>query len=60
MKLVIELKFGEDALARYSQARSILRDGLGTSEHRAAPKVGDYGTFSDSKGNRVGRWEVSE
>jgi len=58
MKLLIELEFGNDAMLRYSQARSILRDGLGMAEHRAKPCVGDCGTFRDINGNRVGSWKV--
>lgn len=58
MKLVIEIEFGNDAMQRYSQARSMIRDGLGVSEHRAKPQVGDSGVFFDVNGNRVGRWEV--
>lgn len=57
-KLIIEIEFGNDAMLRYSQARSVIRDGLGLAEHRAKPVVGDSGTFRDANGNRVGKWEV--
>ena len=60
MKLVIELNFGNDAMQRYSQARSVIKDGLGMAEHRAKPAVGDGGTFCDVNGNRVGSWRVEE
>lgn len=60
MKVVIEIEFGNDAMQRYSQARSVIRDGLGMSEHRAKPHVGDGGVFFDVNGNRVGKWEVVE
>jgi hypothetical protein len=59
-KLIIEIEFGNDGMLRYSQARSVIRDGLGMSEHRAKPTVGDGGTFRDVNGNRVGKWEVVE
>jgi hypothetical protein len=58
MKLVIEIEFGNSAMQRYSQARSIIRDGLGMSDHRAKPSIGDSGTFRDVNGNGVGMWEV--
>ena len=58
MKLIIEIDFGNDEMLRYSQARSVIRDGLGVAEHRAKPTVGDSGTFRDVNGNRVGKWEV--
>jgi hypothetical protein len=58
MRLVIKIDFGNDAMQRYSQARSIIRDGLGMAEHRAKPAVGDSGTFRDVNGNRVGSWAV--
>jgi len=58
VKLIIEIEFGNDAMLRYSQARSVIRDGLGMAEHRAKPAVGDAGTFFNVKGNRVGSWCV--
>lgn len=58
MKLLIEIDFGNDAMLRYSQARSVIKDGLGLSDHRAKPTVGDGGTFRNVNGNRVGYWEV--
>jgi hypothetical protein len=60
MKLIIEIEFGNDAMQRYSQARSIIRDGLGMSEHRAKPTAGDEGVFFDVNGNRVGKWYVTD
>lgn len=60
MKLVIEIEFGNDAMQRYSQARTMLKDCLGTSENTAKPKVGDGFTMRDVNGNRVGFWEVRE
>jgi hypothetical protein len=58
MKLIIEIEFGNAEMLRYSQARSVIRDGLGMAEHRAKPVVGDSGTFRDFNGNRVGKWYV--
>jgi hypothetical protein len=58
LKLLIEVEFGNDAMLRYSQVRTMLRDGLGTSDHRARPKVGDGSTLRDVNGNRVGSWAV--
>lgn len=60
MKLTIAIEFGNDAMQRYSQARSVIKDALGTSDHRAKPQVGDSGIFRDVNGNRVGSWEVTE
>lgn len=59
MKLTIEIEFGNDAMQRYSQARAVIKDGLGTSGHLAKPVIGDAGTFRDVNGNRVGKWEVT-
>lgn len=58
MKLLIEIDFGNETMQRYSQARSIIRDGLGMSAHRAKPAVGESGVFFDVNGKRVGEWEV--
>jgi hypothetical protein len=60
MKLTIQIEFGNDAMLRYSQARAVIKDALGTSDHRATPKPGDGGTFRDVNGNRVGQWHVTE
>jgi hypothetical protein len=57
MKLLIEVEFGNDAMQRYSQVRSMLRDGLGTSSN-SRPAVGDGSTLRDVNGNRVGSWKV--
>lgn len=60
MKLRIEIEFGNDAMQRYSQARAVIQDAVGTSEYRAKAAVGDNGTLRDINGNRVGHWEVTE
>ena len=58
MRLVIEIEFGNDAMQRYSQARTVIKDALGKADHRARPQVGDVGPFYDVNGNRVGSWRV--
>lgn len=60
MKLVIEIEFGNDAMQRYSQARAVIQDAVGTSDYRAKPTLGDDGSLRDKNGNRVGFWEVRE
>jgi hypothetical protein len=60
MKLVIEIDFGNDAMQRYSQARAVIQDAVGTSGYRAKPHIGDSGSLRDVNGNRVGFWEVEE
>jgi|HubBroStandDraft_2_1064218.scaffolds.fasta_scaffold48431_2 hypothetical protein len=60
LKLVIEIEFGNDAMQRYSQASSLLKGCLGTSDNHAKPCLGDGFTMRDVNGNRVGFWEVRE
>lgn len=60
MKLVIEIEFGNDSMLRYSQARAVIQDGVGTSTHRAKPQAGEGGTLRDINGNRVGSWTVTK
>lgn len=62
LKLVIEIKIGEDGAERYGQMRTAVRDGLGFAQDHLTgrtPRIGDTGVFH-IKDKRIGTWRVVE
>lgn len=59
MKLRIEIKFGNDAMQTYQDARTaLLKASKSMESFGEFPNDGDDGKIRDENGNTVGAWSV--